>query len=243
MTAGKGRGRKARTTTDSTPAAKPRTRKPRAYAQPAPSPWIETLASLADSAMRVAGLGRESGSQGALRTPEQLRMMAIAGDSLRDVREVAGLTVTEIVSALDLRDKSVWEAIEDGREALSIELILRLASLVARNDPLPFVLRMARSYQPRLWALIQELGLEGLPLQLEREREFINVFRRHDAARALSDAQWSRLLSFTRQAFELGLGTMAEERLAETVSTPSRQTLARRGRRRAPPVLRGGSSR
>lgn len=243
MTAGKGRGRKARTANRSTPPAKPRTRKTTPSVQPAPSPWIETLASLADSAMRIAGVGRESGSRGAGRTPEQLRMMAMAGDSLRDVREVAGLTVTEIVSALDLRDKSVWEAIEDGREALSIELILRLASLLARNDPLPFVLRMARSYQPRLWALMQELGLEGLPLQLEREREFINIFRRHDAARALSDPEWSRLLSFTRQAFELGLGMMAEGGLAKAVSTPSRQTPARRVRRRAPPVPRGGSSR
>ena len=69
-------------------------------------------------------------------------MMAMAGDSLRDVRQVAGLTASDIARALDLRDKSVWEAVEDGREVLSMELILRLASLLARNDPLPFVLRI-----------------------------------------------------------------------------------------------------
>lgn len=139
-------------------------------------------------------------------SPEQLRLMAKAGESLRDVRKVTGITVDEISRALDLRDKSVWQAIEEGREVLSLEAILRLASLLARNDPLPFVLRMARTYQPRLWAVMQQLGLDGLPLQLERERDFINILRRRDEARKLPDAQWSQLLEFTRQAFELGLG-------------------------------------
>lgn len=243
MAAGKRSDRVTRTASRSTTATKPRPRKTTPSAQPTPSAWIESLASLADTAMRIAGVGRDPGSRGAGSTPEQLRMMATAGDSLRDVREVAGLTVTEIVRALDLRDKSVWEAIEDGREALSIELILRLASLLARNDPLPFVLRMARSYQPRLWSLMQELGLEGLPLQLEREREFINIFRRHDAARALSDPEWSRLLSFTRQAFELGLGMLDDRKLAASIRAPSRQKGARRGRRRTPAAPRGGNSR
>ena len=45
------------------------------------------------------------------------RMMAVAGESLKDMREVAGMTVIEISDALNLRDKSIWEAVEDGREA------------------------------------------------------------------------------------------------------------------------------
>ena len=180
--------------------------------------WLGGLSGITESALRLAGLGSDAASGGVSRTPEQLRLMAAAGESLRDVREVAGLTIAEIAAALDLRDKSVWKAVEDGREALSFELILRLASLLARNDPLPFVLRMTRSYQPRLWRILHELGLDGLPLQFEREREFINIFRSHDAARNLPDAEWARLLGFTQQAFELGL----------TVMDPTADTGARR---------------
>lgn len=176
------------------------------------SPWIGTIAGLADSALRLAGMGRDTLARGAAPTPEQLRLMAAAGESLRDIREVAGMTANELSKALDLRDKGVWQAIEDGREVLSMELILRLASLLARNDPLPFVLRMTRTYQPRLWTVMEQLGVEGIPLQLEREREFINILRRHDAARALSDEAWARLLDFSRHAFELGLAMITEEK-------------------------------
>jgi transcriptional regulator with XRE-family HTH domain len=182
----------------------------------------------------MAGVGRDAAARVPVRTPEQLRMMAMAGDSLRDVRQVAGLTASDIARALDLRDKSVWEAVEDGREVLSMELILRLASLLARNDPLPFVLRMARSYQPRLWAVLEELGVDALPLQLERERDFINIFRRHDAARALPDADWARLLAFTRQAFEMGLGLMENDPNTATGESSPAPAEARRRKRRSP---------
>lgn len=192
--------------------------------------WISTLAALTDSALRIAGAGRGVALRAGTPSPEQLRLMAIAGESLRDVREVAGLTAADVSEALDLRDKSVWEAIEAGREVLSVELILRVTSLLARNDPLPFVLRMARSYQPRLWSTLQQLGMDGIPLQLEREREFINIFRRHDAARALPDEDWTRVLDFTRQAFELGLGAVTR-----TETTPAPEARRQRTtRRRAP---------
>ena len=214
----------------------PRSRQRAAEKQgPAPvSPWVATIGTLADSALRMAGVGRDAAARVPVRTPEQLRMMAMAGDSLRDVRQVAGLTASDIARALDLRDKSVWEAVEDGREVLSMELILRLASLLARNDPLPFVLRMARSYQPRLWAVLEELGVDALPLQLERERDFINIFRRHDAARALPDADWARLLAFTRQAFEMGLGLMENDPNTATGESSPAPAEARRRKRRSP---------
>lgn len=142
------------------------------------------------------------------------------------------MTAADIAKALDLRDKSVWEAIEDGREVLSVELILRLASLLARNDPLPFVLRMARTYQPRLWVFLEQLGVDGLPLQLEREREFINILRRHDAARALPDEDWSRLLDLTRSAFELGLGAVSRPGGTDTPRERTRAKAVRRSTRR-----------
>lgn len=176
---------------------------------------------LASSALRLASRTRSGAARGVSRTPEQLRMMASAGESLRDIREVAGMTVREIVTALNLRDKSVWEAIEDGREVISFELILRLASLVARNDPLPFVLKYTRSYHPRLWGVLHELKVDQLSLQLGRERSFVNIYRRHDAARGLSDADFERVLQFTQQAFDLAMSLMSEA--SETVTPDSVQ--------------------
>ncbi|MCB1630884.1 MAG: helix-turn-helix transcriptional regulator [Pseudomonadales bacterium] len=160
---------------------------------------------LTSSAWRLASRTRDSAARVIARTPEQLRMMARAGESLRDIRKVAGMTATEISAALNLRDKNAWEAIESGREVISFELILRLASLVARNDPLPFVLKYTRTYHPRLWEILHELKIDRLPLQFERERNFINIYRRHDAARTLSDANFDHVLQFTRQAFDLAM--------------------------------------
>jgi hypothetical protein len=164
---------------------------------------------LRSTALRIADRTRQSAVKAIARGPEQLRLMALAGESLRDMREVAGMTVVEISEALNLRDKGFWEAVEDGREVLSFELILRLASLVARNDPLPFVLKLTRSYQPRLWTILDELGIAQLPLQFERERAFINIYRRHDAARALSDTEFERVLRFTQDAFDLAINFLA----------------------------------
>lgn len=194
---------------------------------------------LTTSALRLADRTRQSAVKAINRGPEQLRLMALAGESLRDVREVAGMTVVEITEALNLRDKSFWEAVEDGREVLSFELILRLASLVARNDPLPFVMKLTRSYQPRLWAVLDELGISQLPLQFERERAFINIYRRHDAARALSDAEFERALRFTQDAFDLAINFL-EPSPRETAGTdaPKPRSRASRGRERPKPAAR-----
>lgn len=160
---------------------------------------------LTSSALRIASRTRKSAARVISRTPEQLRMMASAGESLRDIREVTGMTVNEIASALNLRDKSVWEAIEDGREVISFELILRLAALVARNDPLPFIVKYTHSYHPRLWSILHDLKLDRLSLHFGRERSFINIYRRHDSVRELSDAEFERILQFTQQAFDLAM--------------------------------------
>ena len=132
-------------------------------------------------------------------------MMLVAGNSMRDIREVAGLTLSEMSEALNLKDKSVLEAIENGTTTLSFELILRLAALIARNDPIPFILRTTRNYNPEVWRVLDTWGVSRLPLQFEREREFINIFRRHDDARTLSDEGFQKVLEFTRQSFEMSL--------------------------------------
>lgn len=216
MTAKKTRGATATRDRRSTP------QRPRSAPAPEPalseSPLVQLIDTIGDltteltsSARKLATRTRASAARAMSRTPEQLRLMATAGESLRDMREVAGMTVLEITDALNLRDKSAWEAVEDGREALSFELLLRLASLVARNDPLPFVLKYTRAYNPRLWEILHELKIDKLPLQFERERTFINIYRRHDAARKLSDEGFDRVLKFTQQAFDLAIHFVAEQ--------------------------------
>ncbi len=144
-------------------------------------------------------------------SPEQASLLREAGASLRDLREVAGLTVRELSEAIRLPDQSLLAAVENGTATLSFELILRLAALLARHDPLPFVIRYTRTYNPEVWAVLESWGAGRLPLQLERERQFINIYRSCDAARNLSDRDFERVLEFTRSAFEMALGFVSEK--------------------------------
>jgi transcriptional regulator with XRE-family HTH domain len=143
--------------------------------------------------------------------PENPALAREAGAYLREVRELAGLTRDELSDAIDLEDHSLLTAVEEGTATLSFELILRLAAILARHDPVPFVIRFTRSYNPELWGVLESWGVGRIPLQFEREREFVNIFRRHDAARKLSDEGFHRVLEFTRSAFELSLHFIAEQ--------------------------------
>ena len=144
-------------------------------------------------------------------SPERLKMMQEAGAYLRDLREVAGLTRRDVSKAVNLSDESFLTAVENGTATLSFELILRLAALLARHDPIPFIIKFIRTYNPGVWGVLEDWGLEKFPLQFERERQFINIYRSHDEARNLSDEGFQRVLEFTRSAFEMALHFVAEE--------------------------------
>ncbi len=179
-----------------------------------PDGVIDRLASLTGSALRFGVRATDTSmrvGRALINSQDQLRAMLTAGQSLKDIREVAGLTLSEMSEALDLRDKSVLEAIENGTATLSFELILRLAALIARNDPIPFILRTTRNYNPEVWQVLNDWGVGRLPLQFEREREFINIFRRNDDARNLSDEGFRKVLDFTRQSFEMSLHFVEEQ--------------------------------
>jgi transcriptional regulator with XRE-family HTH domain len=142
---------------------------------------------------------------------DKLKMMKETGSYLADLRKLAGLTISDLSDALDLEDKSLLEAVEDGTATLSFELILRSAALLARHDPVPFVMRMTRTYNPTIWALLDNWGMGRLPLQYERERQFVNIYRRHDAARKLSDESFAHIMQFTQSAFEMALHYAIEQ--------------------------------
>jgi transcriptional regulator with XRE-family HTH domain len=145
--------------------------------------------------------GREIGAW----LPEADEMRREAGAYVRELRELAGLTLDELADAIELRDHSLLEAVEAGTATLSFELILRLAAILARHDAAPFVSRLVRSYNPVLWELLEDWGVAQLPLQRLREREFVNILRGSDEARALADGDFARVLDFTRAAFETAL--------------------------------------
>ncbi|MDX1754760.1 MAG: XRE family transcriptional regulator [Marinobacter sp.] len=175
---------------------------------------MERLAGITGSALRFASRSTDTSlkvGKALIKSQDQLRMMLAAGQSLSDIRQVLGLTLSEMSEALNLKDKSILEAIENGTATLSFELILRLAALVARNDPIPFVLRTARTYNPEAWQVLNDWGVGRLPLQFERERQFINIFRSHDDARHLSDEGFKKVLEFTRRSFEMSLHFVEEQ--------------------------------
>ncbi len=167
-----------------------------------------------------------------LLSQEGSRMRREAGRTLRELRKVAGLTVDELADALEVSDRSLLEAVEKGTATLSFELILRLSALLARNDPVPFIVQMTRTYNPALWKLLEAWGIVRIPLQMERERRFVNVYRAQDVARKLSDEAFDHVLRFTQAAFEMALDFAAiEEGLFDAAPRVRRKT-ARRGKRR-----------
>jgi transcriptional regulator with XRE-family HTH domain len=128
-----------------------------------------------------------------------------AGTVLRGMREAAGLSLKEVGDAINLKDPSLLDLVENGKVALPFEIILRLASILGRNDPISFVMRFTRSYNPEVWHTLENLGIGRFAVQAGREREFANIYRGSDAARRLSDEDFAAVLSFVKAAFEIAL--------------------------------------
>jgi transcriptional regulator with XRE-family HTH domain len=144
--------------------------------------------------------------------PDRLQAMADAGHFLKDAREVAGLTLKELSEELNLSDSSLLEDVEQGNKTLSLEMMFRVASLIARHDPIPFMNKFFRTYNPKLGATLEQWGLAALPKQYERERRFINIYRKHDELRKLSDEEFDRLIGYTDNLVGLTLEIMAREK-------------------------------
>jgi transcriptional regulator with XRE-family HTH domain len=128
---------------------------------------------------------------------------------------LAGLTRSELSEALDLSDQSLLEAVENGTATLSFELILRLAAVLARHDPVPFIIRFTRTYNPEIWGMLEKWGIGRIPVHFERERQFINIYRSQDTVRKLSDEGFQRVLHFTGAAFEMALHFISQQQTQE----------------------------
>ena len=161
-----------------------------------------------DSVLGMAGAAADfsmNAGKAMLVKPEQRATVEKAGAALRGMREAAGMSVKEVGAAIDLKDPALLNLVESGKVALPFEIILRLASVLGRNDPISFVMRFTRSYNPDVWRTLENLGIGRLAVQAGREREFANIYRGSNAARALSDDEFAAVLAFVKQAFDLAL--------------------------------------
>src|SRR3982751_2046545 len=90
-----------------------------------------------DSVLGIAGAAADvtiGAAKAMLVRPEQRAALEKTGHVLRGMREAAGLSVKQVGAAIDLKDPSLLELVENGKIALPFEIILRLASVLGRND-------------------------------------------------------------------------------------------------------------
>ena len=142
------------------------------------------------------------------------KAMVKAGSFLRDMREAAGIPLEDLGKAVDLKDPSLLELAENGKMALPFEVILRLASVLARNDPVPFVMNLTKAYSPGLWKILETLGIGRLVEHAGREHEFISIYRARDEARKLTDEEFARVRKFVETAFDMALEFNREAKAA-----------------------------
>jgi transcriptional regulator with XRE-family HTH domain len=148
--------------------------------------------------------------------PERLEAMADAGHFLRDARETAGMSLKDLAESLGLSDRGVLEDIESGETIMPLELMLRSAALLARHDPIPFLIKFMRTYNPALEKTLEQWGVLALPKQYERERRFVNLMRKHDVLRRLSDTEYDRFIHYMESSSSLVLDVMVKEKQANS---------------------------
>jgi transcriptional regulator with XRE-family HTH domain len=194
--------------TTKTVARKKLARKAAPPATPAPS-LKSQIRSVAGQVWDWAGIAAEIATGIAkplVKNPASQKAVAAAGKFLRDARETAGISIDDLAQAIKLEDHTVLELAESGKVAIPFEIILRIASLLARNDPIPFVVALSRGYAPGVWKAFEQLGMGNLVMHTAREHEFINIYRSRDSLRTLSDAEFAHLLGFVGSAVDTTAG-------------------------------------
>jgi DNA-binding XRE family transcriptional regulator len=96
----------------------------------------QELASWANSALSVAEGATEMtvvAAKSLARSPGEKAAIGRAGEFLRATREAAGITVDELGSAVDLSDPTLIEEAEEGKAALPLDLVLRLAGVLGSS--------------------------------------------------------------------------------------------------------------
>ena len=162
----------------------------------ATNPWSEALIDLS-----APGALADAGDLELPASPEARQRIEAGVERVQ-----AGMTARELSEAVGLGDAKLLEEAEGGVATLPFEIVLRLAGVLGRNDPIPVAMSLTRQYNPELWKTLESLGVGKLAVQGARERELANDYRGNDAARQLDDEDFAEVLSFTRRAFEMAVG-------------------------------------
>jgi len=149
-----------------------------------------------------------------------------AGAFLRQVREAAGIPLDDLGQAINLKDSALLELAETGKMALPFEVILRLAAVLARNDPVPFVMNMTKAHSPAMWQILESFGVGRLVEHAGREHEFVSIYRARDEARKLTDEEFARVRKFVETAFDMALEFNREAKAASQIKPPARRKAA-----------------
>jgi transcriptional regulator with XRE-family HTH domain len=179
--------------------------------------------SWADTLLSVAGNATDMGMtlvQARVKDPRKKAAVARAGSQLRRWREAAGMTARELADAVGLGETKLIEQAEGGLATLPFDVVLRLAGVLGRRDPIPVAMALTRQYNPELWKALEAIGVGRLAIQGTRERELANVYRASDAARTLDDEGFARVLEFTKGAFDMAVAFSNEAAKAAAGSQP-----------------------
>ena len=178
-----------------------------------PGEVVGLLKRYGSIALQLTGTTNYTQKQFDKLSPSQKQLLHHAGKTIRDMRQVSGLSYDEMSEALELSDKSLLEAMEEGTATVSFEIILKLSSLLARHDPIPFVLDLIQAYQPELWETLESWGLGRWPGHYGRERSFTNIFRKNDRARDLSDEEFAKTVELTQSAFNMSVDWFQQQKV------------------------------
>jgi transcriptional regulator with XRE-family HTH domain len=173
------------------------------------------MKTVADQVMGWAGTAAEMAvgvAKPLISDPASRKAIEAAGSFLKDARETAGLSKDELAEAIKLDDLNVLALAESGKIALPFEVILRIASLLSRNDPLPFAMNLSRGFAPGVWAAFEQLGIGRLVVHAGREHEFINIYRSRDSVRNLTDGEFAQLIRFVSSAVDVTVDLVQEIR-------------------------------
>ena len=163
--------------------------------------WADTVLGIAGPATDMAFVLAKANAK----EPKKKEAIDKAGALLRGMREKAGLSARDLAGALNLSDPELITRAEGGKAALPFELILRVAAVVGRDDPMTTAIALTRAYNPGLWKALEDIGVGRLAVQAGREREFANIYRGNDAARKLSDKEFADVLGFTKTGFDMAV--------------------------------------
>ena len=163
--------------------------------------WTDHVLGVAGSAGELSlNLAKARASE-----PRRQQQLDKAGSMLRQAREGAGMSLRELSEAVAIADPRSLEQAEVGKAALPMEVILRLAGVLGRRDPVPFAMKLARTYNPQLWQALDALGIGSLVALAGRERELANLYRANDDARRLSDDDFAEVLAFVKTGFDMSV--------------------------------------